>query len=75
MNGDPILGPKLRLLCAANRAPNAVLGGVVAKTVKAIAVSIVKKGKGEVISTEELKRVIEDSNKNRDLRVTTREDK
>ena len=64
-NGDPNLGPKLRPLCAANKAPSAAFGGVVAKTVKAIADNVVKEGKGEVISTEEMKRLIEDSNKTR----------
>ena len=37
------------------------LGGVVTKTVKAIADNVVKEGKGEVISTEEMKRLLESS--------------
>ena len=28
--GNPVLGPKLRLLCAANKAPNATIGNLVA---------------------------------------------
>ena len=66
INGDKTLGPKLRPLCAANRAPNAALGGIVAKVVKAVASCVVEKNSnGEVISTEELKRSIEDQNKYR----------
>ena len=47
-NGDPNLGPKLRPLCAANKAPSAAFGGVVAKTVRAIADNVVKEGKGKL---------------------------
>ena len=61
--GSEILGPKLRPLCAANRAPNAALGGIIAKTVKALSDNITDKANSEVISTEELKRKIEDVNK------------
>ena len=39
INGDSVKGPKLRPLCAANRAPNAALGGIVAKVVKAVVLS------------------------------------
>ena len=46
IDNDPNLGPKLRPLCAANRAPNAALGSIVAKTVKAIADSIAVKTGG-----------------------------
>ena len=63
-NGDPILGPKLRPLCAANRAPNAALCNLVAKSAKALGDSISHLG-GEIISCEELKQKIEDVNRDR----------
>ena len=37
------------------------LGGVVTKTVKAIADNVVKEGKGEVISNEVMERLLESS--------------
>ena len=65
------LGPKLRPLCAANRAPNSALGEIIAKVVKAVADSVVSKnGNGEVISTEELKHSIEEQKKARDNNIT-----
>ena len=63
MNNDPDLGPKVRLLCAANRAPNAAFGNLIAKVAKAVGDSISGREKGEVVSTEELKRNIEEANK------------
>ena len=62
-DGNPVLGPKLRPLCAANRAPNAAIGNLIARAAKAIGDSIAPKIGGEVVSTEDLKRKIEDLNK------------
>ena len=62
-NGNPVLGPKLRPLCAANKAPNAAIGNLVARAAKAIGDSIATKVGGEVVSTEDLKHKIEDLNK------------
>ena len=36
IGGDPVKGPKLRPLVAANKAPNAALGNLVAKIAKAV---------------------------------------
>ena len=62
MDGDPVKGPKLRPLAAANRAPNAALGNLVAQVTKAIGNNICEKFGGEIISTEELKRNIDEAN-------------
>ena len=64
MDNDPTKGPKMRPLCAANKAPNAALGNIVAQVSKAVGDSIASSG-GEVISCEEMKRKIEDLNKAR----------
>ena len=65
IDGNPSIGPKMRpLLCAANKAPNANLGNLVAKVSKAVGDAIADSG-GEVISGEEMKRKIEDVNKAR----------
>ena len=60
IGGDPVKGPKLRPLAAANKAPNAALGNLLANILKAVGNSISKKIGAEIISTEELKRGIED---------------
>ena len=62
MDGDPAKGPKLRPLAAANRAPNAALGNLVAQVTKAIGNNISEKMGGEIILTEELKRNIDEVN-------------
>ena len=51
----PIKGPKLRPLCAANRAPNASLGNLTASVLKAVGDDLSDRMGGEVISTEMLK--------------------
>ena len=59
LDNDPIKGPKLRPLCAANKAPNAALANVVAKMLKAVGDNISEFVGAEVISTEQLKREFE----------------
>ena len=68
IDGDPSIGPKMRPLCAANKAPNANLGNLVAKVSKAVGDTIADSG-GEVISGEEMKRKIEDVNKARRVKT------
>ena len=63
LDGDPKKGPKLRPLAAANRAPNAALGNLVSRVVKSVGDNKASKTGTELISTEELKRRIEDVNK------------
>ena len=60
--GKPVLGPKMRPLCAANKAPNAAVGNLVAQIAKAVGDTTSKKIGGEVISTEDMKRRIQDLN-------------
>lgn len=62
LDGDPNKGPKLRPLAAANRAPNAALGNLVAQVTKAIGNNICERYGREIISTEELKRNIDETN-------------
>ena len=59
IENDPNKGPKLRPLCAANKAPNAALANVVAKILKAVGNNISEFVGAEVISTEQLKREFE----------------
>ena len=59
LEGNPTLGPKLRPLAAANKAPNANLGNMIAKIIKAIGDDLSDRKGGEVISTEHLKNMIE----------------
>ena len=63
MEGDPKIGPKLRPLCAANRAPNAPLSNLVSQIMKAVGDDVSKVYNTEVISAEELMRFIEEANK------------
>ena len=60
IDNDPIKGPKLRPLCAANRAPNASLGTVTAQILKAVGNNICDNIGGDVISSEHLKREFEE---------------
>ena len=60
---DPNKGPKLRPLAAANKAPNAALGNLAAKITKAVGDNVSQKYGNELISTEQLKRRIEETNK------------
>ena len=62
IQGDPNKGPKLRPLAAANRAPNAALAHLVATILKAVGDNLTDVMGAEVISTEELKREIEEVN-------------
>ena len=62
IDNDPKKGPKLRPLCAANRAPNASLGNVTAQILKAVGNNICDNIGGEVISSEHLKREFEQTN-------------
>ena len=62
MDVNPIKGPKLGLLAAANKAPNAALGNLVAKLAKLIGDNISGRFGGKIISTQELKRDIDDVN-------------
>ena len=61
IGGDPILGPKMRPLCAANHAPNAAFSNLVSMATRAVGDSIASTS-GEVISSEEVKRKIVDLN-------------
>ena len=54
IGGDPILGPKMRPLCAANRSPNAAFSHLVSMTIRALSNNIASSS-GEIISSEELK--------------------
>ena len=63
---DPILEPKMRPLCAANRAPNAAFSNLVSMASRAIGDSIANTS-GEVIRSEEVKRKIKDLNKEHKL--------
>ena len=63
IDGDSSKGPKLRPLAAANKAPNAALGNLVARVAKVVGDNIASKIGSEIISTEELKRDIDDVNK------------
>ena len=58
---DPILEPKMRPPCAANRAPNAASSNLVSMTSRTIGDSIAYTS-GEVIGSEEVKKTL-DSNK------------
>ena len=62
IDNDPTKGPKLRPLCAANRAPNASLGNIMAQVLKAVGDNLCDKVGGEVISSEHLKREFEEAN-------------
>ena len=53
----------MRPLCAANKAPNAAVGNLVAQIAKAVGYKTSEKIGGEVISTEDLKRKVQDLNK------------
>ena len=68
IGGDPILGPKMKPLCAANRAPNAAFSNLVSMVTRALGDSI-SETSGEVISGEEVKRKIEDLNTEHKLTV------
>ena len=63
MDGDKDKGPKLRPLAAANKAPNAYLANLVAQVAKAVGDNLSEFIGSEVISTEQLKKDIEDLNK------------
>ena len=54
----------MRPLCAANRAPNSALGNLISRATRALGDSISNTG-GEIVSTEELKRLIQDFNRER----------
>ena len=56
------MGPKMRPLCAANCAPNAAFSNLVSMATRALGDSIVHTS-GEVISSEEIKRKLEDLNR------------
>ena len=58
IGGDPILGPKMRPLCAANRVPNSAFSNLVSMTTRALGDSLAGSS-GEIISSEELKRKVE----------------
>ena len=63
---DPILEPKMRPLCAANQAPNAAFSNLVSMASRAIGDSIANTS-GKVISSEEVKRKLEELNKEHKL--------
>ena len=82
LDGDPNKGPKLRPLAAANKAPNAALGNLAAQITKAVGNNVSEKYGSELISTEQLKRRIEETNKqisdnweSSKVSVTTREER
>ena len=62
LDNDPMKGPKLRPLCAANKAPNAALGNLVAKILKAVGDKLCETIGAEVISTDKLKGELEKVN-------------
>ena len=64
LNGDPNKGPKLRPLAAANKAPNASLANLVSNITKAVGDNLSEVIGAEVISTEQMKREIEELNNN-----------
>ena len=63
LDGNPTKGPKFRPLAAASKAPNSALGNLVARVAKALGNDISERIGGKIISTEELKRDIDDVNK------------
>ena len=62
IDNDAVKGPKLRPLAAANRAPNAALGSLIASIAKAVGDSITDSVGAEVVSTEQLKHDIQEMN-------------
>lgn len=64
LDNDPQKGPKLWPLCTANKAPNAALGNLVAKILKAVGDKMIETIGAEVISTEQLKREFQKVNLN-----------
>ena len=62
IGGDITKGPKLRPLAAANRAPNAPLGDLMATLPKGVADELAQKVGTEVISTYELMGVFKETN-------------
>ena len=53
IDNDPIMGPKLRPLCAANKSTTAPLGNCMAKVVRAATDEIAEKTGTEIINIEE----------------------
>ena len=62
INNDPIKGPKLCPLAAANKAPNTALGYLLAQIANAVGDNIADVMGTEVVSTKQLKHTMEEAN-------------